>query len=144
MSDTPELRDYVEGFTERYTSRTEAGFVLNVTDEELSKFGNYVVRGFVDWVGRGQLNDGDFLYELGESLEVFSDQSAPDGSLGAAMQVTDKEVIGMGIFLARSFVGWLLRLDQDRGRFKRFDDVIELEKSGDPGLLFRRLIARAI
>jgi hypothetical protein len=144
MSDYPELRDFLKGFTERYTSRTELGPELAVTNEELLTLSAFLVRGFVDWVGAdGSIDDWD-RPALGEFLEDFVDQYPHDGRFGAAMQVTDEEMIGLGMFLARSFVGWVLRLDQNRGRFKGFGDVIERKRLSVSGPISRRLIARAI
>jgi hypothetical protein len=144
MRDYPDLRDFIEGFTECYTSRTELGLVLSVNDEEFRILSEFIIHGFVGWVEAGSPGFAGVRPALGEFLEDFADQYPPNSRVGAAMKVTDEEMIGLGMFLARSFVGWKLRLDQNRGRFKGFGDVMERKRLSVSGPLSRRLIARAI
>ncbi len=45
MSEYPELREFLEGFAERYARRTERGPALAVADEELRALGEFLAQG---------------------------------------------------------------------------------------------------
>src|SRR5262245_59701525 len=144
MSDYPELKDYFEGFTDRYARMTDLGWELEVTEEELQKLSKFLVMGIVDWVEMsGESDKGDHS-KLGECLENFANRYPHAGDVGLVVQVTEEEMIGLGLFLARGFVGWILRLDQSRGRFKGFDEVTERKRLSLSSPLPQRLMARLV
>ncbi len=51
--------------------------------------------------------------------EEFTDHYTRDSRVGMVVQLTGEEMEALGLFLVRGLVGWVLRLDQNRGRFKR-------------------------
>jgi hypothetical protein len=138
----PELRFFFEGFTDGYTRITEAGLELTVGGEELTMFGEFLLGGIADWVVTGRSGaEGDCLI-LGEFLDKFADRSLSDSDVSAAFQVTQEEMIGLGLYVARGVVALFLRLERDRGRFNGFGDVIGRKRSCADDALPRRLIAR--
>src|SRR5262249_8274570 len=124
MSGYPEFREFVEGFASRYTLASEPGPVVMVMREELEEFARFLVRGLVNWsaaaVESERCECGD-LPGLGEFLEEFTNHYTRDSRIGMVVQLTEEEMEALGLFLVRGLVGWVLRLDQNRGCFKRYD-----------------------
>lgn len=143
MSEYPELREFIEGFADRYTRRTDLGPALVVTEEELQALGDFLVRGMVEWVEAARSSDALDYPALGKFLEEFADRRSRGSDVGAAVEMSEEEMLGLGLFLARGMVGWVLRLDQNRGRFKGFDEIVGEKRQSFPGPLARRLVVGA-
>lgn len=99
MSEYPEIRDFLEGFANRYTRNTEIGSILMVTGEELQTLSDFLVRGMVDWVGVAGANDAEDHPALGKFLDDFVDQHARKSDVGVAVSVSEEEIIGLGLSL---------------------------------------------
>lgn len=139
----PELTNFLEGFTNHYTNKTTCGAEVMVTEDEFKALSEFLVSGIVDWV---EVTDSGEMMDrpaLGEFLEDFAEQYLGASDVGMAVQVTEEEMIGLGLFLVRGFVGWVLRLDQNRGRFKGFEEVIANKRLSLSGPVSRRSIVRA-
>jgi hypothetical protein len=121
MSDYPEFRKFVEGFAGRYTLTTDFGPEVMVMREELEELARFLVSGLVNWAGEPGRNAYGDSPELGESLEEYTDHYTRDSRVGMVVQLTGEEMEALGVFLVRGLVGWILRLDQNRGRFKRHE-----------------------
>jgi len=143
MSAYPDLRDFFEGFADRYMSMTADGSVLTVKEEELQTLSYFLVEGIVDWVASERSSAEGDRPAIGKFLDDYVNQYPRCSEFGGAFNITDEEICGLGLFLARGFVGWILKLDQDRGRFSGFDDVVERQRSGAHWHSRRRLIAGA-
>jgi hypothetical protein len=144
MNCYPEFRDYLESFADRYTRRTEYGSELTVEEEELQKLSDFLLKGIADYVVMKRSRDDGDSPELGEFLEHYADQYPRDSDVGAAFQVTKEEMVGLGLFCARGLVALFLRLDQNRGYFSGFGDVVGRNRSRRSGLFHRHLTARAL
>ena len=127
MSDYPELRDFLESFIVRYRCKTDLSVDSMVTGEELQALSKFLVRGIVDWVDEPYSNAINDSAGLGEFLDEFTDRYTHDSKVGMVVQVSEAEMKGLGMFLARGLVGWVLKLDQNRGRIKNFNGVIARE-----------------
>lgn len=134
MNDYPEFREFVEGFAGRYTLATAIGPEVMVMQEELEELARFLVRGLVDWAITPESGEGGDLPELGEFLEEFTDHHTRNSRVGMVVQLTEEEMEALGLFLVRGLVGWVLRLDQNRGRFKGFDKIVERKRSVSPVL----------
>ncbi len=121
MSDYPEFRKFVEGFAGRYTLVTDIGPELVVMREELEELARFLVRGLVNWAVEPRSGACIDLPQLGEFLEEFTDHYTRNSRVGMVVQLTEEEMEALGLFLVRGLVGWVLRLDQNRGRFKRIN-----------------------
>ncbi len=141
----PDLEEYIEGFWHRHTIHTSEGRELNVSGEDLQKFAYYLLMGLVLWQEessrlRGEV--GSLL--LGEFLDRYADRYPCSSNLGAAMQVTYYQMVGMGMHLSRALVGLLLCLDQSHERFDGFNDVVQGKSSGLLKPFSEKLIVRAL
>lgn len=136
----PELSEFIESFVDRYARRTELGPALAVTDEELRMLGEFFAQGLVEWVEATRLSDALNHPALGKFLEEFADRRSRSSDVGAAVEVSEEDILGLGLFFARGLVGWVLRLDQNRGRFTGFDEIVGGKRSSFSGLLSRRLV----
>ena len=143
MSEYPELREFIEGFANRYMRRAESGPSLLVTDEEMRALGEFLAQGMVEWVEAPASDDALDEPVLGKFLEEYADRRSRNSDVGAAVEVSEEEIVGLGLFLTRGLVGWVLRLDRNRGRFDGFDEIVERKRSSFPGLSFRRLVVGA-
>ena len=120
MEGYPEFREFVEGFAGRYAFATAIGPEVMVMREEMEELARFLVRGLVNWAiepGNGEFGVSP---ELGEFLEEFTDHYTRDSRVGMVVRLTDEEMEALGLFLVRGIVGWVLRLDQNRGRFKAY------------------------
>ena len=123
MNGCPEFREFVEGFADRYTLATAIGPEVMVMREELEEFARFLVCGLVNWAvepGSGECGDSP---QLGEFLEEFTDHYTRESRVGMVVRLTEEEMEALGLFLVRGLVGWVLRLDQSRGRFKRHKSI---------------------
>jgi len=145
MSAYPDLGDFFEAFADHYMQRTATGSVLMVKEEELQTLSCFLVTGIVDWVDSEPLSvEGDRI-AIGEFLDGFFVNKYPPGGDGwTAFKITDEEMCGLGLFLARAFVGWILKLDRDRDGFSGFSDIIKRQRLGVHAPLRQRLIAGAM
>ena len=91
--------------------------------EELEEFARFLLRGLVNWAVEPGSGEGGDWPELGEFLEEFTDHYTRDSRVGMVVQLTEEEMEALGLFLARGLVGWVLRLDQNRGRFKKYNSI---------------------
>lgn len=143
MSNYPEFREFVEGFADRYTLATAIGPEVMVMRDELEDLARFLVRGLIHWAvepGSGECGD---LPELGEFLEDFTDHYTRESRVGMVVQLTEEEMEALGLFLVRGLVGWVLRLDQNRGRFKGVNEIVERKRSDFAETKDRRVIVRA-
>jgi hypothetical protein len=123
MDGYPEFREFVEGFAGRYTLATGIGPEVMVLREEMEELARFLVGGLVNWAiepGNGEFGVSP---ELGEFLEEFTDHYTRDSRVGMVVRLTEEEMEALGLFLVRGLVGWVLRLDQNRGRFKRYNST---------------------
>src|SRR5215475_11905544 len=108
MCEYPELREFIEGFAARYTRRIEIGLALAATDEELRAFSEFLVQGLIEWVEASGSSDALDEPALGKVLEAYADRRARGSDVGASVEVSEDEIIGLGLFLTRGLVGWVL------------------------------------
>jgi hypothetical protein len=143
MCEYPELREFIEGFADRYARRTGLGPALAVTDEELRMLGEFLAQGLVEWAEAARSSDALDDPALGKFLEEFADRRSRGSDVGAAIELTEEEILGLGLFLSRGLIGWVLRLDRNRGRFAGFDEIAGRKRSSFSGPLSRRLVVGA-
>jgi hypothetical protein len=143
MSEYPELSEFIEGFADRYARRTERGLELAVTDEEFRTLAEFLAQGLAEYAEAARSSDSPDHPALGNFLEEFADRRSRGGDVGAAAEVDEEEIIGLGLFLARGFIGWKLRLDRNRGRFQGFDEIVGRKRSNFPGPFSRRFVVGA-
>jgi hypothetical protein len=143
MSEYPEFREFIEGFAARYARRIESGLALAATDEELRALSEFLVEGLLEWTEAANLSDALDEPALGKVLEGYADRRSRGSDVGASVEVSEEEIMGLGLFLTRGLVGWVLRLDRNRGRFDGFDEIVGRKRSGIPGLSSQRLVVGA-
>jgi len=143
MCEYPGLREFIEGFSARYARRIESGLALAATDEELRALSEFLVEGLIEWVEAPGSDDALDEPALGKFLEDYAGRRARGSDVGASVEVSEEEIVGLGLFLARGLVGWVLRLDRNRGRFDGFDEIVDRKRSSFPGLSSRRLVVGA-
>lgn len=140
MCEYPELGEFIESFADRYTRRTESGAALAVTDEEQRMLGEFFAQGLAEWAEATRSSDALDQPALGKFLEEYADRRSRSSDIGAAVEVSEEEIIGLGLFFSRGFIGWKLRLDRNRGRFEGFDEIIERKRASFPGPFSRRVV----
>lgn len=143
MSEYPELSEFIEGFADRYARRTERGLDLAVTDEEFRTLAEFLAQGLVEYAEAARSSDSLDYPALGNFLEEFADRRSRGSDVGAAVEVDEEDMLGLGLFLTKGFIGWKLKLDRNRGRFEGFDEIVARKRSNFPGPFSRRLIVGA-
>jgi hypothetical protein len=123
MDGYPEFREFVEGFAGRYTLATAIGPEVMVLREEMEELARFLVGGLVNWAIEPENGECGISPELGEFLEEFTDHYTRDSRVGMVVRLTEEEMEALGLFLVRGLVGWVLRLDQNRGRFKKYNST---------------------
>jgi len=123
MDGYPEFREFVEGFAGRYTFATAIGPEVMVMREEMEELARFLVGGLVNWAIEPGNGECGISPELGEFLEEFTDHYTRDSRVGMVVRLTEEEMEALGLFLVRGLVGWVLRLDQNQGRFKRYNST---------------------
>jgi hypothetical protein len=140
MCEYPELSEFIEGFADRYGRRTELGPALAVTDEELRMLGEFLAQGLVEYAEAARSSDSLYHPALGNFLEEFADRRSRESDVGAAVEVDEEDMLGLGLFLTKGLIGWVLRLDRNRGRFAGFDEIAGRKRSSFSDPLSRRLV----
>jgi hypothetical protein len=143
MSEYPELKEFIEGFAARYTRRTERGPELSLTDEEFRTLAEFLTQGLVEWAEAAKLSDALDHPALGNFLEEFADRRSRGSDVGAAVEVGEEDMLGLGLFLTKGLIGWVLKLDRNRGRFERFDEIVGGKRPSFSGAFSRRLLVGA-
>jgi len=89
MSDYPELREFVEGFADRYTRTTELGSALTAPEEELH------MKGYPQNL------------ELVEFIEIFRERYVVEGGNGLRLVVmTNDELLLLSKYLYSGIMDW--------------------------------------
>jgi hypothetical protein len=143
MTEYPELIEIIQGFTARYAHRTERGLELALTDQEFRALAEFLAQGLVEYAEVSRLSDAPDHPALGNFLEEFADRRSRGSEVGAAVEVSKEDLLGLGLFLTKGLIGWVLKLDRNRGRFERFDEIVGGERSSFSGPFSRRVLVGA-
>jgi len=143
MTEYPELIEIIQCFAARYTRRTERGPELVVTDEEFRTLAEFLAQGLVEYAEVSRSSDAPDHPALGNFLEEFADRRSRGSDVGASVEVSKEDLLGMGLFLTKGLIGWKLKLDRNRGCFERFDEIVGGERSSLSGPFSRRVLVGA-
>ncbi len=94
----------------------------------------------IEWVEAARSSEALDEPALGKFLEEYADRRGRASDLGAAVEMSEEEMLGLGLFLTRGLIGWVLRLDRNRGRFEGFDEIVRRRRSSSCS---RRLVVGA-
>jgi hypothetical protein len=143
MSEYPELIEIIQGFARRYARRTERGLELAVTDEEFRMLAEFLAHGLVEYAEAARSSDAPDHPALGNFLEEFADRRSCGSDVGAAVEVSKEDILGLGLFLTKGLFGWVLKLDRNRGRFERFDEIVGEKRASFSGPFSWRVLVGA-
>jgi hypothetical protein len=143
MTEYPELIEIIQCFVARYARRTECGMELALTDEEFRALAEFLAQGLVEYAEVSKSSDALDHPALGNVLEEFADRRSRGSNVGGSVEVSKEDLLGLGLFLTKGLIGWVLKVDRNRGRFERFDEIVGRERSGLSGPFSRRVLVGA-